>query len=67
MSVTQPMIRPPTLETRHQNGASFTADWLHDPLEALGRPLGPYTVDDMERYLRTVQRLVGVAGNGRRN
>lgn len=53
MSVTQPMIRPPNTETYQQNGnhPSFTADWLHDPLEALDRSLGPYTVADMERYL----------------
>ena len=28
-----------------------TSDWLHDPLEAEARKLGPYTVADMEIYL----------------
>lgn len=28
-----------------------TADWLHDPVEALERELGPYTVLDMEKYV----------------
>jgi Uma2 family endonuclease len=51
MSVTQPRLRSPDTDRLNGNHLSFTADWLHDPLEALGRPLGPYTVDDMERYL----------------
>ena len=37
-----------------QNGFTVqldTSDWLHDPLEAMARDLGPYTVVDMEMYL----------------
>ena len=27
------------------------ADWLHDPLEALARPRGPYTLENADAYL----------------
>lgn len=44
----------------HQvNGASATspntADWLYDPVEALERETGPYTVLDMEKYVDDYQ------------
>jgi len=54
MSAIVTVMNAPITQDLSQEAASngrLPADWLHDPLEALARPRGPYTLENADAYL----------------